>query len=105
MGATRRPADLVARYGGEEFALLLPETDSGAAAEVAERLRAAVLALALDHPTSPVHDQLTVSIGVAVVASRSGTLTAPADLVQAADAALYRAKHAGRDRVCVAAAA
>ena len=49
----RRPGDIVARYGGEEFAVLLPNTDESGAAMMADRIRRAVLALAIDHDASP----------------------------------------------------
>ncbi|MFO1251341.1 MAG: diguanylate cyclase [Inhella sp.] len=96
-----RPVDLAARYGGEEFVCLLPETEAPGALAVAERLRAAVQALALPHARSSVAEVLTVSIGVAAWPAGAGrpALT-PDTLLQAADAALYDAKHGGRNRVC-----
>ncbi len=90
-----RPTDLAARYGGEEFACLLPDTAAPDAAVVAERIRAAVHALDLPHARAE-PPQLTVSIGVATLAG--GTHDAAA-LLAAADAQLYRAKHAGRHQV------
>lgn len=96
-----RPVDLAARYGGEEFVCLLPETEASGARAVAERLRAAVQALALPHARSSVAEVLTVSIGVAAWPGGVGRPPlAPATLLQAADAALYDAKHGGRNRVC-----
>jgi diguanylate cyclase (GGDEF)-like protein len=84
------------RYGGEEFCLLLPNTDVQKALEIGELVRAAVQDLALPHMTSS-HGIVTASVGVA------GTLPndaqAPADLIEAADAALYAAKHRGRNAV------
>jgi diguanylate cyclase (GGDEF)-like protein len=88
-----RAGDRLYRYGGEEFALLLAEQSLEAAAEAAERLRAAVEALAIPHPAGGV---VTVSAGVAATA---GTACAPEKLIAAADAALYAAKAAGRNRV------
>lgn len=87
-----RPTDLVARYGGEEFAILLPGTPHTAAQSVAERLRTAVAEaqLAVDS-ASPA--SVTVSIGLAQ-AEPSHTLM---KLLSKADAALYRAKAAGRN--------
>ncbi|MBH9577935.1 diguanylate cyclase [Inhella proteolytica] len=96
-----RPVDLAARYGGEEFVCLLPETEAPGALAVAERLRAAVQALALPHARSSVAEVLTVSIGVAAwLASAGRPMLTPDTLLQAADAALYDAKHGGRNRVC-----
>lgn len=95
----RRPADAVARYGGEEFAVLLPNTDAAGAGTVAEGLRAAVAGLGLEHAGSSFL-RVTISLGVAAVVPTAGM---SADrLVRAADAALYRAKAAGRNRVEVA---
>jgi diguanylate cyclase (GGDEF)-like protein len=85
-----------ARYGGEEFCLLLPSLDSKLALRVGEMIRAAVAALAVPHATSP-HQQITVSVGVACVTPND--TQEPKDLVEAADAALYAAKHRGRNAV------
>lgn len=95
-GALHRPADILVRYGGEEFIVLLPESDLAAAREIAERLRQAVEALALPHPTSPIGDRVTISLGVAAVQAHEGEFD---QLLIAADAALYRAKEKGRNRV------
>lgn len=92
-----RPTDLAARYGGEEFAVIMATTTLEGALHVAERIREAVSALALPHSGSDTEDHVTVSIGVAAVTPTEDLR--PEDLVAAADAALYRAKHAGRDRV------
>jgi diguanylate cyclase (GGDEF)-like protein len=92
-----RSGDAIARYGGEEFAVLLPATDPEGALIVAERMRAAVEALALPHAQSEIADHVTVSIGVASVNVISGGV--PTQLIGLADAALYRAKHEGRNRV------
>lgn len=93
----RRPGDLVARYGGEEFAVLLPHADEAGAIRVARAAREAVEALALrrdDVSDAPV---VTVSIGVASLQPRDGMV--PGDLLARADAQLYAAKAAGRNRV------
>jgi two-component system, cell cycle response regulator len=87
-----RPYDTVARYGGEEFAILLPDTDAAAAAELADRLRRAI---AVDVTTV----RVTTSIGVATT---PGSASDAGGLIGAADTALYQAKHEGRDRVCSA---
>ena len=92
-----RAHDLVARYGGEEFVCLLPEIDVHGARRVAQGLCAAVQALGLAHAPSPLGAVVTVSIGVACdVPTAEG---APADLLAQADAHLYRAKNAGRNRI------
>jgi diguanylate cyclase (GGDEF)-like protein len=90
-----RPQDLLARYGGEEFAVLLPGMDAPAARVVAERLR---VAIAGAHAAEPGDDRLppvTISIGLAV----SECEEALESLLARADAALYRAKGSGRNRV------
>ncbi len=84
------------RYGGEEFCLLLPNTDSVKALEIGEMVRAAVQGLGIPHATST-HQTVTASIGVATTLP-TGTQR-PGDLIEAADAALYAAKHRGRNTV------
>lgn len=106
MGACLRafpagPASLVARYGGEEFVVLLPDVGPEEARAAAESLCAQVYGLGQPHPRSKT-GRLTVSVGVAA-AVPNGAAT-PADLVRAADVALYEAKHAGRNRVMTATA-
>jgi diguanylate cyclase (GGDEF)-like protein len=96
----RRRMDTAARYGGEEFAIILPDTDAAHAIEFAELVRQAVSALDLPHPASPTAPFLTVSVGIAT-STGSDCFTAE-DLVAGADRALYAAKDAGRNRVCVA---
>ncbi|TFV72376.1 diguanylate cyclase [Bradyrhizobium frederickii] len=85
-----------ARYGGEEFCLLLPNTDVARAVKIGEQVRATVLKLCLPHITSA-HMIVTVSIGVA--ATKPNESLRPGDLIEAADAALYAAKHRGRNNV------
>lgn len=97
--SARRASDLVARYGGEEFSLILPDTDATAARQLAEAVRAAIEALAVPHEHSAL-GQVTISIGLATLAS--GAEMSCTSLVRAADEALYRAKRAGRNQVCVA---
>lgn len=94
----RRPADMGARYGGEEFAVLLPDTDLGAAVSLAERIRCHIRDQAIPHEDGP-DSVVTVSIGVSTVYPQNGDRDRI--LVRTADAALYDAKHAGRNRVCV----
>ncbi len=84
------------RYGGEEFCLLLPNVDRVRACEIGEMVRSAVGALALPHTTSN-HEIVTVSVGVAC--TKPNDSQRPGDLIEAADAALYAAKHRGRNTV------
>jgi two-component system cell cycle response regulator len=93
---TVRTTDVVARYGGEEFLVLLPETDDTGAEGFAERIRQAVEAHRFEAAGAAL--RLTASLGVAVFpAPRVHTAE---DLFVRADAALYRAKADGRNRVC-----
>lgn len=95
----RRPGDLAARYGGEEFAVILPALDAREACQLAQSLCDAVRSLQIRHPGSKIQPVVTISVGVsALVPDDSNDLK---QLITAADEALYRAKHEGRDRVCV----
>ncbi|MBL8302302.1 MAG: diguanylate cyclase, partial [Ideonella sp.] len=97
-GVAGRAGDLAARYGGEEFVVLLAATDHAAALVVAESLRAACEALAIPHPASPTGPVITLSLGVAsCIPDEHHSVEA---LLAEADAALYRAKQEGRNRVC-----
>ena len=91
-----RPRDVVARYGGEELAVILPDTGETGACHLAEEMRAAIEDLAIGHPESE-FGVVTASIGVAAL--RPSATHAAEHLVQLADAALYRAKAGGRNRV------
>jgi diguanylate cyclase (GGDEF)-like protein len=93
-GAVRK-VDLVARYLGEEFAVLVAHADRAAALEVAEELRASVDRAALPHPTSEA-GHVTISVGLAAFPEDGEDLPA---LIDAADAALFAAKRAGRNAV------
>ncbi|PKN54451.1 MAG: deoxyribodipyrimidine photolyase [Betaproteobacteria bacterium HGW-Betaproteobacteria-17] len=95
-GAVRRAGEVVARFGGEEFVLLLPDTNVRDAVTVAERAQQAIRARALPHAgVEP--GIVSVSLGVAsVVPVRE---LPPESLLRLADAALYRAKALGRDRL------
>lgn len=95
--AASRAGDFAARYGGEEFIVLIPGADQAAAADFAERLRSACEAQSIPHPASPVGSVVTISLGVAAAVPTDNSSAAA--LVAEADAALYRAKQEGRNRV------
>lgn len=95
--ALPREGDLLARLGGEEFATILPATDAEGARQVAERLREAVAALELPAGEDGTRPRVTASCGVAAAVAELGVRRH--GLVSAADRALYRAKHAGKNRV------
>ncbi|QFI53310.1 GGDEF domain-containing protein [Aeromonas simiae] len=95
--ALRREDDLAARYGGEEFALLLPATGQQGAWQIAEQVRQRIKDLAIPHARSRIASVVTGSIGVATLVPDESM--SAGELVQKADAALYQAKHNGRDRV------
>jgi diguanylate cyclase (GGDEF)-like protein len=92
-----RAGELACRWGGEEFAVLLPGSGPEDAHRVGELVREAVAGLGVAHPASQVAPIVTVSLGTASIRPRMGG--DPQALVHAADAALYRAKQGGRDRV------
>ncbi len=91
-----RPFDLFARYGGEEFVVVLPETPQREAEAVAERLRMVVAEAPFEIGDPVVKSAVTISIGLAVTNDARET---SASLLRRADAALYAAKAAGRNRV------
>jgi diguanylate cyclase (GGDEF)-like protein len=94
---TTRVTDVNGRYGGEEFVSFLPETDTGAALIVAERVRETLAGRWFQYQET--HYQVRISIGVSTLPAHGTTVEG---LVQAADAALYRAKETGRNRSVVA---
>ncbi|WP_394347346.1 sensor domain-containing diguanylate cyclase [Streptomonospora litoralis] len=91
-----RRRDVVGRFGGEEFVVLLPGADMAEACRIAERLRLRVGRMEINADGEEVG--ITVSLGLAVLRVHSDDLIG---LLAAADLALYRAKGAGRDRVCL----
>jgi diguanylate cyclase (GGDEF)-like protein/PAS domain S-box-containing protein len=91
MKSVCRQYDLPCRYGGEEFVMILPETHAGGAVIVGERLRLAIEAMVVDNL------KVTISIGAATFPDLD--LTRPEQLLEAADAALYKAKETGRNRL------
>lgn len=94
----KRPGDVLTRYGGEEFALLLPNTSSEGAVAVAEAVRQAVCREAVATPAGP----LAISVSLGAASQYIVATTPTSELLERADAALYRAKQAGRNRVDVA---
>jgi diguanylate cyclase (GGDEF)-like protein len=97
-----RPSDWIARYGGEEFVIVLPETDAGGAAVVAEKIRAKCAATPVPLASGG-ELSVTSSFGVAALTSTNPHPAAAADeMLREADAALYNSKHEGRNRVTVA---
>lgn len=97
--SARRPGELAARYGGEEFAVILPNTEREEAARFGEFLRSQVQILALAHEASE-FGLVTISVGLA--SSRPASELCHEQILAEADAALYRAKAEGRNRVCLA---
>lgn len=93
-----RPLDLAARYGGEEFALIWYDPQPDQLHAMGERVRRDIAALELRAAGARI-DPITVSAGIAVLCPRD--IPRHADLLRAADIALYQAKHGGRDRVVV----
>lgn len=95
----KRGADFVARYGGEEFVAFFPRTNSDGLVAIAQRMIDAVDELQIAHACSEAAAHVTISVGLAVMNPAPGS-SADA-LLHAADAALYRAKQAGRHRCAV----
>ncbi|PDT20584.1 GGDEF domain-containing protein [Rhizobium hidalgonense] len=96
----RADRDLVSRHGGEEFLIVLPDVDEDDAIAVAKRIRESVEAAALPNPSSGVGPSVTLSVGVALKSALDTDISL-ANLQHEADMALYRAKEAGRNQVCV----
>ena len=98
-GVARRPLDLAVRYGGEDFLMLLSQASLHGAIQLATELHQALARTRIEHKGSP-YGHVTLSIGLAS-ATPSAMLSA-ADMIEAADEALYRAKRAGRARTEIA---
>lgn len=93
-----RSSDIACRYGGEEFMLLLPEADLEVSRQRAEQIRTGIKQIHLEYRRQPL-EGITLSLGLASFPHHGNTGEA---VIRAADAALYQAKHQGRDRVMVA---
>mgnify|MGYP003387262467 CR=1 FL=1 len=93
-----RSTDFVARFGGEEFVVLLPATDIMGAYEVAERIRLKINSLGIAHAASSIESNVTISVGLAAMASEALDET---ELFKQADEALYVAKASGKNRAKV----
>jgi len=94
-----REYDLAGRFGGEEFTLLLPQTRAVDAFRIAERVRSAISGLCIIAPGATGGERVHVTVSIGVAALDSGSTREYAELMAAADAALYRAKGCGRDQV------
>ncbi len=97
LGRLKRETDIVARFGGEEFCLLCEETDAGGAIQLAERVRQELEHTVFETELGKL--KVTCSLGVATYPEQAGSRDG---LFEAADRALYKAKHGGRNRVEVA---
>ena len=93
MEETLRASDVTARFGGEEFTIILPNTGGGSAQMTGERIRAAVEASPLKREP-PIH--ATISLGISTY--KPPAFVTPEQLIRQADAAMYKAKQAGRNR-------
>ena len=98
-GSVHRPFDQVARYGGEEFAIVLYNPTDQFVRDYADSLVGQVAALGIEHKASDVADNVTISVGAAVM--RPNASNQPDQLVRTADDALYEAKARGRNRAAV----
>jgi len=99
LGTMLREYDLAGRFGGEEFALLLPQTRAVDAFRIAERIRSAISGLCIIAPGATGGERVHVTVSIGLAALDSGGQREYAELMAAADAALYRAKSGGRDQV------
>lgn len=97
--SARRAGDMAARFGGEEFVIILPDTESSNAQDIAEQLRSAILDLEIPHETSSVANIVTVSFGVFTTLPEKDL--PPETMIEFADKALYQAKRQGRNMVVI----
>lgn len=97
--SVKRSFDTAARYGGEEFIVLLPNTNVAGAMVVAQRIRADIEAMQIEHQGSQVSPFVTLSLGVSSIIP-SSTIT-PKAWLEVADAGLYEAKQTGRNRAVI----
>lgn len=97
MSKNLRPTDLVARFGGEEFVILFPNSTIEEAKAAGERVREIISQTDSKMPDGREIPRVTISMGVSLLISGEP----PSELLKAADVAMYEAKHAGRNRVCV----
>lgn len=95
----KRTGDLVARYGGEEFVVILPNTDTQGALQIAEQMRLSVAQTSLPHANSAVSSFVTISLGIASLIPSQDI--SQARIIELADRALYQAKQQGRDRIVI----
>ena len=93
-----RSTDFVARYGGEEIVVILPETDHSGGIKTARRIQQLVADAKIVHPYNPIHQYLTISIGIAVFDPESPD-PGCYEIIRQADEALYQAKAAGRNTI------
>ena len=96
--AALRAEDVSGRLGGEEFGFILPETDETGACEVAEKIRRTVAELSVNHPENDTTISCTCSVGIVTL---TGGESDHEELLSLADAALYKAKASGRNRICI----
>ncbi|MCF6336194.1 MAG: cache domain-containing protein [Spirochaetales bacterium] len=93
----QRPIDIPVRYGGEEFALILPQTDTEGALQIGKEIQNKLEALNIEHIGSDIGSFLTISIGISSIVPEKGHDYS--EIIGFADAALYRAKAKGRNRI------
>ncbi len=94
-----RSSDIIARIGGEEFVVMLPDVDIDGARTLAKQMQHQLHLTALTHATSPLNDNVTISIGIASIIPDESTTAL--GLFKAADKALYKAKAKGRNQIVV----